>query len=62
MLQPIQLIPKSFVQRVLELRQLLWTPLGETSGFFSPCSKSDKSYIYGSGVDIEIKVCGMLTF
>jgi hypothetical protein len=41
---------------------LLWTPLEETSGFFSPCSKSDKNYIFGSGVDIEIKVCGMLTF
>jgi len=62
MLQPIQLIPKSFVQRVLELRELLWTPSGETSGFFTPCSISDNSYIFGLGVDIEIKVCGMLTF
>ena len=62
MLQPIQLIPKSFVQSVLEPRELLWTLLGETSGFFSLCSKSDNIYIFGSGVDIEIKVCGMLTF
>jgi len=62
MLQPIQLIPKSFVQRVLELRELFWTSLGEMSGVFSPCSKSDNSYTFGSQVDIEIKVCGMLTF
>jgi len=62
MLQHIQLIPKSFVQKVLELGELLWTPLGDTSGFFSPCGKSDNSYILGSGVDIEIKVCGIPTF
>lgn len=50
------------MQRVVELRELFWTHLGEISGFFSPCSKLDNSYIFGSGVDIEIKVCGMLTF
>jgi hypothetical protein len=63
MLQPIRMIPKSCTQRILELKQILWTPLKDNSWLFvapvsdhltTVCSDLKPS-------DIEIKDNGFLT-
>jgi hypothetical protein len=64
MLQPIRMIPKSCTQKILEIRETLWTPLKDNSWLFvapvpdhltTVCSGQKPS-------DIEIKDSGMLTF
>jgi hypothetical protein len=63
MLQPIRKMPKSCMQRILELKQTLWMPLNNNSWLFvAPVSDLTAVHSDQKPFDIEIEDNGILTF
>jgi hypothetical protein len=62
--QPIRTIPESCTQRILELRETLWTPLRDNSWIFVAPTSDHRNVICPNQEpsEIEIKGSGTLTF
>jgi hypothetical protein len=64
MSQPIRLIPPSYIQRIVDFKETLWTPLRDNAWIYvAPVPERLTVFCIGQKpTDIEIKGSDILTF